>query len=88
MASLYIKDPMTAGRAALLAEQLGITKTEAVRRGLTMLEAQTRRSVPISDAYRRLLDWQAAHPLGEPTGLEADKAFYDSLNDDDVDDLR
>ena len=87
MASLYIKDAATADRATRIAGQLGISKTEAVRRGLTMLENQARDAPPVSAAYRRLLDWQAAHPLGEPTGLEADKAFYDSLNDEDDDDL-
>lgn len=88
MGSLYIRDPATAERATRVADRLGITKTEAVRRGLTMLEETAAAPVPVSDAYRRLRAWQAAHPLGEPTGLEADKAFYDSLNDEDDDDLR
>ena len=82
MASLYIKNNDTADLAQEVAGMLGTTKTAAVHDALMhrkrALEAE--RSGNIHD---RLAAWRAVHPLGEPTGLQADKAFYDSLNDED-----
>ena len=78
MASLYIKDADTAARATRVARRLGTSKTEAVRRALVALEAGLP-AEPQADIVARLRAWQERHPLGKPTGLEADKAFYDSL---------
>ena len=84
MASLYIKNPDTADLAREVAARLGMSKTAAVHDALVhrkqALDAE--REVTIHD---RFAAWRAAHPLGEPTGLEADKAFYDSLYDEDGD---
>lgn len=80
MASLYIKDSDTADRATRIARRLGTTKTEVVRRALLALEERLP-SGPADDMVARLHAWQRAHPLGEATGLAADKAFYDSLYD-------
>ncbi len=85
MASLYIKDNETAELATELATRLGVTKTEVVRDLLRKRKAELAPEDRVSSLRERLRAWREAHPLGEPTGLEADKAFYDSLNDEDDD---
>ena len=85
MASLYIKDNETAELAAELASRLGVTKTEIVRDLLRRRKAELVPEASPPSIHERLRAWRAAHPLGEPTGLEADKAFYDSLNDEEDD---
>ena len=84
MTSLYIRNNATADLAREVAELMGTTKTAAVHNALLhhkkALEAEMRGSI-----HDRLDAWRAAHALGEPTWLEADKAFYDSLNDEDED---
>ena len=84
MASLYIKNHDTADLAREVAALLGSSKTAAVHDALLHLkrELEAERSRSVHD---RFAAWRAAHPLGEPTGLEADKAFYDSLNDETED---
>ena len=86
MASLYIKDQEANALAEELAQRRGMTKTAAVKLALRRELASDATEQPIG---RPLLDimeefWKE-HPLGAPTGLEADKAFYDSLNDEDDD---
>jgi antitoxin VapB len=83
MASLYIKDSETAELATELAARLGVTKTELVRDLLRRRKAELAPESPASSMRERLRAWREAHPLGEATGLEADKAFYDSLNDEE-----
>lgn len=84
MASLYIKDGETNELASRLAAQRGLSKTAAVKLALQHELERDARPAPVSveDILERF--WRE-HPLGEPTGLEADKAFYDSLNDEDED---
>ncbi|WP_353469013.1 type II toxin-antitoxin system VapB family antitoxin [Sphingomonas faeni] len=85
MASLYIKDNETAELATELAARLGVTKTEVVRDLLRKRKAELAPEAPPLSMRERLRAWREAHPLGESTGLEANKAFYDSLNDEDDD---
>ncbi len=85
MASLYIKDSETAELATELAARLGVTKTEVVRDLLRRRKAELAPEASVQTIHERLAAWRLAHPLGEPTGLEADKAFYDSLNDEEDD---
>jgi antitoxin VapB len=84
MASLYIKNHDTADLAREVAALLGTSKTAAVHDALEHRKRalQAERSGSIHD---RLEAWRTAHPLGAPTGLDADKAFYDSLNDEEED---
>ncbi|CAA2160755.1 hypothetical protein MBRA_05913 [Methylobacterium brachiatum] len=66
--------------AEKLASQAGVSKTEAVRIALTNeLERQNRDSDAFMERIRQLQDELASYPK---TGLKADKAFYDSLNDE------
>lgn len=79
MASLFIKKAETNDLAREVAALLGTTKTEAVH------DALSRRKQELivrtgADALRARLDaWRAANPLPPPTGLKADKAFFDEM---------
>ena len=89
MASLYIKDSDTAERVARVAKRAGMTKTALVRDMAIAREAEMDRagvgSIPKRSGREILRGIWRKHPLGEPSGLEADKAFYDSLNDEEAD---
>jgi len=87
MASLYIKNADTADLAREVAELLGTSKTAAVHDALLhrKRELEQARPAPAVPLRERMQAWRKAHPLGRPTGLVADKAFYDSLNDEDDD---
>lgn len=81
MASLYIKDAKTAERAARIAERLGTTKTAALNRAFDALE---RTLPPYEDTpptdFVEWMKWhRARNPLPQPTGLKADKAFFDEM---------
>jgi antitoxin VapB len=85
MASLYIKDEDTAALVSRVAERSGITKTALVRELAAAREVELDRLATETSAYAKLEKFWRDHPLGEPTGLVADKAFYDSLNDEEDD---
>jgi antitoxin VapB len=65
--------------ARKLASRAGVSKTEAVRIALTSELARREPRVPVAERLRPFLDRIDAVPR---TGLVADKAFYDSLNDE------
>ena len=65
--------------ASRLASCLGTTKTEAVRRALANEIARAEPRLPLAERIRDIQERVAARGR---TGLEADKAFYDSLNDE------
>ncbi len=83
MASLYIKDGETADLAQQVASRLGTIKTDAVRRALHSLALQETSTIPSTSTVQWLLDYRAAHPLPGRERTKADKAFYDSLSDED-----
>lgn len=85
MASLYIKDHATAVLVDRVAQRSGMTKTALVRELAAAREAELDRSEQKESLVDILERFWRDHPLGEPTGLAADKAFYDSLNDEDED---
>lgn len=86
MASLFIKDNETAELATELAARLGTTKTEVVRDLLRRRKAELI-DRPKPDFVAWLEDYHRTHPLPLPTGLSADKAFYDGLSgEEDVHD--
>ncbi len=86
MASLYVKDQEANALAEELAQRRGVTKTAAVKMALRHELARDAKEPPIERPLLEIMEefWKE-HPLGAPTGLEADKAFYDSLNDEDDD---
>lgn len=80
MASLYIKDPSTTELATRIALRLGTSKTMAVRQALQAIEANLDRAERHPDAPEWLKQFWREHPLPPPTGLKADKAFFDELS--------
>ncbi|SOB80622.1 antitoxin VapB [Sphingomonas guangdongensis] len=90
MGSLYIKDEETAALAAEVARRLGTTKTEAVRTALREKKASfaSEKPGPAPDIIAWLRERRRTHPLPPPTGLKADKAFFDWLSgEEDVPDV-
>lgn len=84
MASLYIKDSGTADLVEELAKAMGTTKTEAVRVAVQeKLQEQKAGKRAEDRTVREILEefWRT-HPLPPPTGLKADKAFFDELSGD------
>ena len=65
--------------ATRLAQRLGTTKTEAVRRALANEIARAQPSEPKRPLAERIRDIQDRIAARGSTGLEADKGFYDSL---------
>ncbi len=82
MASLYIKDEETSRLARELAERRKLTKTAAVRLALTneLAKDVTRRS-----ALEIIEELQRTSTLRYDPTVVIDKAFYDSLNDEEDD---
>jgi antitoxin VapB len=74
---LYIKDDETAALVRELATQRNISKQDAVKLAVTAELARTAREIPLRG---RLAAFRAANPLPPPTGLAADKAFFDDLS--------
>lgn len=79
MASLYIKDAETAELAARIARRLNQTKTEVVRNLLRKADAELNPAAKASDLIAWLEEERRLHPLPPPTGLKADKAFFDAM---------
>jgi antitoxin VapB len=77
MASLYIKDADTNALAEALAAKRGLTKTAAVK--LALENELSRDQPPRLTAREKLLKFWEENPLPPPTGLKADKAFFDEL---------
>jgi antitoxin VapB len=76
--TIYVKDPKTDKAIRKLAKLKGTTLTEAIR-GAVEAELEREKDEENEAAVDRLIAKVAAWPK---TGLKADKAFYDSLNDD------
>lgn len=82
--SLYIKDRETAALADEVARRTGKTKTAVVREALTAFRHQLPPEEPPAKGFaQRYMEWRAQNPLPPMSGLKADKAFYDSLYEDD-----
>jgi antitoxin VapB len=74
---LYIEDDATAELVAELAALRGISKQDAVKLAVRAELQRLAEAVPLRD---RLAAFRARHPLPTPTGLPADKAFFDDLS--------
>jgi antitoxin VapB len=79
MASLFIKDSETAALAAELAARLKTTKTELVRDCLKRRKAELGDEREKPDFVEWMKQYRKDHPLPPPTGLKADKAFFDEM---------
>jgi antitoxin VapB len=78
--ALHIRDPETDRLARELAQLQKSGITQAIRSALEAKLAEERKKVPLSERIRDLQDEVASWP---ETGLAADKAFYDSLYEDE-----
>ncbi len=85
MASLYIKDPEAAVLAERLADMQGTTKTRAVIDVLREAVARQEPALPKRNFAQWVEHLHRTYELPPRTGLKADKAFYDSLNNEDED---
>lgn len=90
MASLFIKSNEAAELAAELAAQLKTSKTavvvDALRRRKAELGGGSKVRPPLGEW---LTKYRKKHPLPPPTGLKADKTFYDWLSgEEDVPDVQ
>ncbi|QJU59015.1 type II toxin-antitoxin system VapB family antitoxin [Sphingomonas sp. AP4-R1] len=84
MASLFIKSDEAAQLASEVARLRGVSKSAAVidalRKERDALQPPARRSADELIAW--LDQYRDEHPLPPPTGLKADKAYFDALWDD------
>lgn len=79
--ALYVKDPEVGRLADRLASARNISKTEAVRQALQHeLERAERKPSLVELAVQMTRELDRKYPLKEPP---ADKAFIDSLYEDD-----
>ncbi|WP_419809739.1 hypothetical protein [Sphingomonas sp.] len=83
MASLFIKNPMIAGRVERLAKQHGTSKTALIDRALDALEriepaAFADPDMPPDDPLEWMKWHRARNPL-PPKVREAGKAFFDRM---------
>jgi antitoxin VapB len=78
---LYIKDNVTAELVAELARKRGVSKQAAVK---LAVQAELERDQNRRPLRERLAALRAADPLPPPTGLPADKAFFDQLSGEEV----
>lgn len=76
---LYIKDDGVAELVRTLAERRGVTKQEAVKQAVSAELARLDNAIPLWEKLKKLRE--SYGPL-EPTGLLADKAFFDELSGD------
>lgn len=76
---LYIKDQETGELVTRLAELRGTIKQDAVTMAVQAELSRIAAQVPLRDRFAEL---RANDPLPTPTGLLADKAFFDDLSGD------
>jgi antitoxin VapB len=75
-------DTDTIERLERLASQIGETKAETIRRALEAFDMNMQRLERNPAAPEWLKAFWKDHPLPLPTGLQADKAFFDELSGD------
>ncbi|MBN9035090.1 MAG: type II toxin-antitoxin system VapB family antitoxin [Rhizobiales bacterium] len=74
-----VRDKATDAAVRELARLKGKGLTETIREAVEKEIEQARKEVPLIEKIKALQEEVARYPR---TGLEADKAFFDSLNDD------
>lgn len=80
--ALHIRDERTDALVRELASRRGIGLTEAIREAVENELSREKQKLSLRDRLQPLLDRIDAMPK---TGFVADKAFYDSLNDEEDD---
>lgn len=82
MGALYVKDEETSRLAKELAEQRGLTQTAAVKLALVN---ELARNEPERSLHEIVDELRRTSTLRFDPTIVIDKAFYDSLNDEDDD---
>ncbi len=77
--AFHVRDPETDRLVRELAAEEGLGLTEAVKLAVREKLEAKKRKPSLMERIRPLQEEFARYPK---TGLEADKAFYDSLNDE------
>jgi antitoxin VapB len=75
--TFYVRDPATDNAVRRLAKLKGKTLTETIREAV---ENELQREKRVSSLRERIKPIQDRLAAFAPTGLEADKAFYDALS--------
>ncbi len=73
-------DSETSEQVARAAKRLGVSEEETIRRALAELLGKPEPVPPRPNLREWLAEYRRQHPLPPPTGLLADKAFYDDLS--------
>jgi antitoxin VapB len=78
--AIHLREPETDLAVRKLAARLGVSLTEAIRISATNELARTERQrKPLAARLLKIQNRVAAH---RPTGLKADKAYFDELSGD------
>lgn len=77
--AFYVKDPATDKAVRRLAKIKGKTLTDTIREAVENEYRGLKAKPPLRERIKHIQDRIAKYP---PTGLEADKAFYDELSGD------
>jgi antitoxin VapB len=77
--AFHIRDEETDTLVRTLAKQKGVGLTEAVKLAVQGELKREKEAIPLWERLQPIQDRVLAHP---PTGLEADKAFFDELSGD------
>ena len=83
MASLYIKKAETAELAREVAQLLGTSKTEAVHDALLRRKRELAKVVREPTVHEIVEEFRRTSPLRFDSDVVIDKAFWDSLYEDD-----
>lgn len=75
-------DPGTRELVTRVAAKMGVTEAVAIREAIERVENELDRGARGLSARERLRKFWREHPLPPPTGLLADKAFFDELSGD------
>ena len=75
--SIYVRDKATDGAVRRLAQLKGKSLTETIRETVDREYEREREKTPLRERIEALIQRVKQYP---PTGLEADKAFFDELS--------
>lgn len=78
--AFHVRDPEADALVRALARDSGLGITEAIKVAVREKIERDRQAKPLIE---RIHEFQKKVLSRPPTGLEADKAFYDSLSDED-----
>ena len=78
--AFHVRDAQTDTMVRELARKRGVGITDAIKIAVSAELKRDEDAVPFMERIRRIQEEVLSHPS---TGLEADKAFYDSLNDEE-----